>query len=276
MKISVVVPSYNQAKFLETTIRSVTSQIHANREIIVMDGGSQDGSVAILQQMRSMLTFRSEPDDGQVAAINEGFALAKGDVMTWLNSDDVLFDRDVLTAVASFFSTNPHVDAVFGDFVIIDHLGAVLRRRKEPLFDYNCLLYGYCFITPAIFLRRRTLEHYGPLDESYKYIFDWEYYLRLGKEGATVARLKQYLFGHRFHGESITVGTPEKQLGELRRLRAQYDWPAGRRTALARSNGGQRMLNLYYRAKRWTLRAVTRGQLYLPLSTRRILRNLGR
>lgn len=255
---------------------SVLAQTYENIELIVMDGGSTDGSVQILQRLGDRLYFRSGQDGGQVNAINEGFRIATGDVLTWLNSDDIFFTSDVLATVVSHFKAEPSSGAVFGDFVVIDRDGRTLQGRKQTAFDYNALLYGYCFITPSLFIRRGAVERYGLLDESFRFIFDWEYYLRLGKVGARVSLVKRYLFGHRFHDASITVGTPEKQNNEIERLRAKYEPGGGWLVRLTRTAVGRWGVKGYYRAKRWALRAMLRGQLDLPLSSGRILRHLGR
>ncbi len=266
MKISVITPSYNQAQFLEETLQSVLSQTHPDVELLVLDGGSTDGSVDILERYKGRLWYRSKKDDGQTAAINEGFKQANGEVLTWLNSDDLFYDQDTLARVAARFDQDPALDALFGDFVIIDPTGKVISRKKQVGYDYNCLLYGYCYITPAIFVRRGTLDRIGNLDATFRYIFDWEYYLRLGKNKTRIVSMRHYLFRHRYHAESITVTMPEKQLQEVKRLRATYGYVVNDLHYLHRVRW--KFLEYYYRIKRWGLRALLRGQFQIPLSSK--------
>src|SRR5262245_17911524 len=131
--ISIVTPSFNQAAFLEETLRSVTAQEYPRVEHIVIDGGSTDGSVDILRRHAAGLrAWVSEKDRGQSHAINKGFAIASGDVLTWLNSDDTLLPG-ALRAVGETFARRADVDLVYGDFVYTDAAGEPMRRRH--LFD---------------------------------------------------------------------------------------------------------------------------------------------
>lgn len=268
MKISVITPSFNQGQYLEETITSVINQTHDDIEHLVFDGGSTDNSVELLEKYKDYLWYRSGKDNGQTAAINEGFQRATGEVLTWLNSDDLFFDETTLAQVAARFDQDPALDALFGDFVITDPGGNIISHKKQVGYDYNCLLYGYCYITPTIFIRRATLERFGALDDTFRYIFDWEYYLRLGRQRARIGHLKVYLFRHRFHRDSITVSMPEKQINEIRRMREKYEH------RLLMSETKTRLAELYYRARSWVLRFVCRGQLSLPLSHRWIPRRL--
>jgi glycosyltransferase involved in cell wall biosynthesis len=180
--ISVITPSYNQAEFIAETIESVLTQDYTRREYLILDGASTDGSVDIIRRYAEQLDYWvSEPDRGQSHAINKGFALAHGDVLTWLNSDDV-FLPGALSAVADCFARHPEVDLVYGDFVYTDLKGKVLRRRKVfPKISYDQLV-GHDYLgQPAVFFRRGLLEQVGLVDESLYYSMDWDLFLRMWK-----------------------------------------------------------------------------------------------
>jgi glycosyltransferase involved in cell wall biosynthesis len=180
--ISVVTPSFNQAAFIEDTLRSVLAQDYPNTEYMVIDGGSTDGSVAIIRRYASRISYWvSEMDRGQAHAINKGFERARGDILAWLNSDDTYLPG-ALSSVAACFAERPDVDLVYGDYVYIDPEGRTLLRRR--LFDsmsYETLLYHDYLGQPAVFFRRSLLDKVGPVDEQLYYHMDWELFLRMWK-----------------------------------------------------------------------------------------------
>ncbi len=180
--ISIVTPSYNQVDFIEETIQSVITQDYARREYLIFDGGSTDGSVDIIKRYADQLDYWvSGPDRGQSHAINKGLAMARGDVLTWLNSDDVYLPG-ALSAVAECFDRHPEVDLVYGDFIYTDVHGAVLRRRKVfPKIEYDHLVFHDYLGQPAVFFRRSLFEKSGDVDESLYYSMDWELFLRMWK-----------------------------------------------------------------------------------------------
>lgn len=178
--ISVVTPSYNQAPFLDETLRSVASQDYPATEHIVIDGGSTDGSVDVIRRHAANLHYWvSEPDRGQSHAINKGLAMAHGDVLAWLNSDDTYLPG-ALNAVGAFFARHPDVDLVYGDYVYTNPEGQPLRRRHVfASIAYESLLYHDYLGQPAVFFRRSLYEKVGPLDESLYYCMDWDLFLRM-------------------------------------------------------------------------------------------------
>ncbi len=146
LTISIVTPSYNQAEFLEATLQSVLAQDYPSVEYLVMDGGSTDGSQQILGRYVSQLAyFQSRPDRGQTDALIQGFGRATGQVIAWLNSDDV-YEPGVLSEVAVYFEQHPKHRFVFGDATWIDRDGAVLRRKREMPFNRFVWLRTYNYI----------------------------------------------------------------------------------------------------------------------------------
>ena len=159
-KISVVTPSFNSVSTIAETIQSVRDQDYGNWEHIVVDGGSQDGTVAVLEKYPG-LKWVSEKDEGHYHAMNKGLARAAGDVVVILNADDC-FRPGALRKVAEAFQTNPAWDALFGDVVFVDGLGREIYRRQEARYDYNILLYGVDYIChQALFVRKGVYERLG-------------------------------------------------------------------------------------------------------------------
>jgi len=204
-KISVVTPSYNQAQFLEQTVQSVLSQDYPHVEYTVMDGGSTDGSLDILRQYSDQITYwKSEQDEGQSDAIAQGFDRSTGEIMGWLNSDDLLLPG-ALTAVASFFRDNPGVEAVSGGAYSIDAEGNPLQRHfgnytLGVAATYGRLRYYHMdgVFQPSTFWRRAAYDAVGGLDPALKFILDRDLFLRLAQR-QPFGRLPQMLACFRIH-----------------------------------------------------------------------------
>ena len=177
-KFTVVTPSLNQGQFLEETIRSVLLQGYPNLEYIVIDGGSSDESVEIIRKYEKWLAYwSSEPDRGQSHAINKGFRRATGEIVAWLNSDDV-YERDALRlGVTSLI--NHAADMVYGDCFVINERGEHLRRLDPPAFSLPNLLLDSFIPQPATFFRRHVFELIGLLDEDFNYAMDYDLWLRI-------------------------------------------------------------------------------------------------
>lgn len=178
-KISVVVPSFNQASFLNATLSSLFEQDYPELEVIVMDGGSTDGSVEIIEGYASRLHYWiSEKDDGQADAIKRGFELSSGDIQAWLNSDDQ-YTAGALRHVADYFRSHPTADAVFGDMIWIDGDGNSLRMQREMPFVKFVWLYTYNYIPQAsMFWRRELYERVGGVDTSFHLAMDSDLWAR--------------------------------------------------------------------------------------------------
>ena len=180
-KLTVVTPSYNQADYLERTILSVINQQYPNLEFFVIDGGSTDGTKAILEKYADYLTgWVMEKDTGQTSAINKGFRQATGDYVAYQNSDDV-FAPDALWRVAKAWQQAPQTDVFFGNMYIIDEQDVILEELRVPSFSAGCQVHeGMQVFNQSLFIRRSLLAETGWLDESLRFVMDYEIVTRLG------------------------------------------------------------------------------------------------
>ncbi|SKC63737.1 glycosyltransferase family 2 protein [Paraburkholderia hospita] len=214
MKVSIVTPSYNQGQFIERTLQSVASQGGAEIEHVVFDGGSTDNTVAVLERFTPALRWVSKKDNGQTDAVNKGIRATDGEIIGWLNSDDVYYPG-AIARVVTFFEQNPDVDVVYG---LADHIDLEDRAFEEyPTEPWNFeRLKETCFICqPALFFRRRVVQQHGLLDESLNYCMDYAYWLRLGKAGVRFALLREKLAGSRLYADNKTLGARVKVHAEI-------------------------------------------------------------
>src|SRR5262249_1995819 len=177
--IAIVTPSFNQGAFLERTLASVLGQQYPRLEYVVQDGGSTDGTLAVLQRYRDQLThWESVRDRGQAHAINLGFRRTTGDIMAYLNSDDLLFPG-ALAFVARYFAAHPQVDVVYGHRVIIDEQDQEVGRWVLPPHEDEVLSWTDPVPQETVFWRRRVWERVGgAMDESFQFALDWDLLLR--------------------------------------------------------------------------------------------------
>ncbi len=202
--ISIVTPSYNQGRYIRATIESVLSQKIPELQYLVVDGGSTDETLDVLRSFDSKLGWISEPDKGTADAINKGFKSVGGEILGWLNSDDIYYDGALLV-VQEFFEKNLDVDVVYGDADHIDENGAFIEKYPtEPwCWERFC---DNCFISqPASFFRRSAIEKFGALDTRYPHCVDYELWLRWSKAGAKFRYLPKKLAATRLHAEAKTV-----------------------------------------------------------------------
>jgi glycosyltransferase involved in cell wall biosynthesis len=214
-KITVVTPSYNQGQFLEETIVSVVGQQYPNLEYIIIDGGSTDNSVEIIKRYQKHLTFWvSEKDSGQSAAINKGFNVASGDILAWLNSDDMYLPGTLPSVARKLNLGQPEI--IFGNCLhFVQHrpitFGSDVERDHESL---DLVLADY-IIQPSSFWTKESWLTTGALDESLNFGLDWDWFIRAKKAGIVFRPETKYLSLYRIHPAHKTgVGgaTREKEL----------------------------------------------------------------
>lgn len=181
-KISIVTPSFNQAPYIEATIRSVLNQGYPNLEYIIIDGGSDDGSAEIIEGYSDRLAYWvSEPDEGQTDALIKGFRRATGEIMGWLCSDD-LYEPYTLPEVADVFTRNPQWQVVYGDSVWMDTGGNFIKPKKEIRFNRFIWMYDYNYLPqPSTFWRRGLYEQTGGLDRRLNLAMDADLWIRFAE-----------------------------------------------------------------------------------------------
>ncbi|HSM83557.1 MAG TPA: glycosyltransferase family 2 protein [Nodosilinea sp.] len=204
LTFSVVTPSYNQGLFIERTIQSVLAQTHVAFDYMVCDGGSTDGTVGILKQYQNHLRWVSEPDGGQADAVNKGIRATSGDIIAWINSDDVYYP-DAFSKVQHIFLTHPEVQVVYGQANHIDRDDGFIEPYPTEPWNYRRLK-EICFLCqPAVFFRRQLVTDYGELDASLRFCMDYELWLRYGRH-SEFFYLPQLLAGSRFYQDTKTLG----------------------------------------------------------------------
>lgn len=239
-KVTVVTPSFNQAPFLERTIRSVLDQGYPNLEYIIIDGASTDGSQQIIERYAARLSYWvSERDRGQAHAINKGLVRATGDWVAWQNSDDIYYPG-AFDSLARAAAHNSDVDLITGNVLLIDAEDRVLRDMRYVKPTYRALLAeGMVLTNQAAFWRRTAHDRLGWIDESLYCAFDYDWFLRLMEHGRA-AHVDRFWGGYRLHGETKTSRFGERCREEHRRLLAGRELPRWEKNALRI----QRMLSL--------------------------------
>ncbi len=199
--ISIITPSFNQARYLEQTIQSVLGQDYPRIEYIVVDGASTDGSVEIIKKYESKLAYWvSEKDSGQADAINKGLAKAKGEIVAWLNSDDYYLPGAVSAAVKTF-DENPEIVLVYGNMLAVDEHGKAFNTLKYRQLTLQDLLCFQIIGQPAVFFRREALEKSGMLDSTFHFLLDHQLWIRIAQHGK-ILHVPQTWAAARYHAEA--------------------------------------------------------------------------
>ena len=222
--ISIVTPSFNQANFIGEALGSVRGQNYENWEHLVIDGRSSDGTIDLLQYETATsgqckLSWVSERDTGQSEALNKGFRRATGEIIGWLNSDD-RYRANCFDHVAQAFKDNPDVDIIYGDYLLVDEAGKMLKIRREIEFNAFILLYHRILYIPttATFFRRRIFEERNWLDEKLQYAMDLEFFIRLSERGYRFKHIPQLLADFRMQPNSKTCRAADRQRMEHRQV----------------------------------------------------------
>lgn len=221
--ISIVTCSFNQNRFLSNTIESVLAQAGVVVEYLVIDGASTDGSLATIERYGERLDYWvSEPDAGQSEALNKGLGRATGGIVGWLCSDDVLLPG-ALARVVELFKQNPDVDAIYGNAVLIDTSGNIVRPKREIGFHPWLLVGDHNYIPqPAMFWRREVHERLGFLREDLHLTMDLELWLRFAKHDCRILHVDEFFAGMRCHALQKVWIHPAELTVENMALRREY------------------------------------------------------
>lgn len=215
-RVSLVMPSLNQGEFLRESIESVLSQDYPDLELLVQDGGSTDGTLAVLESYADRIVLASEKDEGQADALNRGFARASGEVLGYLNSDDLLLPG-AIRRVAEAFDRRPEAQLVLGRARYVDARGAVIGPCLTQAWNRDRLA-DYCFVAqPAAFFRRALADAVGPFDVSLHHALDYDYWLRAAErlDDREVVSLDAELASCRLHAGAKTVAGWNRALDEI-------------------------------------------------------------
>lgn len=220
-RISIVTPSFNSAKFVEDAIQSVLLQNYPNFEHIIVDGGSNDGTVEILKKYPH-LKWIFEPDEGQSDALNKGFKYAQGDIIGWLNADDYYLGG-AFKKIIEFFKSNSSVDIVYGNCHYVDENGRIFKEKITVDFDLNMLIF-ICYIpSTTLFFKSEIIKKDKIfLDKNFHYTMDKEYFLRLATNNKQFKYLPEFLSAFRWHNSQKSTAFHHKQSEESQIISKKY------------------------------------------------------
>lgn len=220
--VSIVTPTFNRASLLELTLRSVRNQTYGNLEHIVVDGGSSDGTQDLLRRYEALypITWSSGPDGGMYEAINKGMREARGEILAYLNSDDLYLPWAV-EVVVEHFAKHPDADFVFGAALTVDDRTGRHSFNFQQPFDLDYVRRCGFLCQPTVFWRRRVVEEEGGFDESLRYVADCEYWMRVGDHRSFV-KLNEFVAVERNHGATLREVQALPVFAELADVRARY------------------------------------------------------
>lgn len=216
--VSIVTPSYNQGRFLEASILSVLGQDYPNIEYIIVDGASKDESVEVIRKYENKLAWWvSEKDKGHADALNKGFSHASGEILAWLNSDDIYYPSAVSEAVA-FLSQHPEVGMVYADALLIDNASQPMGKFASKQTSYRAMLRGSVHIPQATTFYRASLwNQVGPLDLSLFYAFDYDFWVKVAKV-SEVRYLPRLWAQFRIHDQGKSVVNDDRCYPDMLRV----------------------------------------------------------
>lgn len=219
--VSIVVPSFNQGHFISDTISSILNQDYQNIEIVIVDGASTDSTIDVLEFFKDQIEYVSEADNGQSDAINKGFRMVDGDIVAWLNSDDIYPDRRAISRMVEAFLDNPEWDFIYGNFIEIDSDNHVLKIFRRPRYSHARLLRIGYISQPATFFRRAVIEAMQ-VKQDLRYAMDLEYWLRAHSHNFTFGHVNFLVAAERLHEDAKCVRDNRDMVREASSVRSMY------------------------------------------------------
>jgi glycosyltransferase involved in cell wall biosynthesis len=221
-RLSVVIPSYNQGEFIERTIKSIIDQHYPNLDLILMDGGSTDETLAIIEQYRDHFThIESGPDGGQSAAIVKGFRLATGKYISWLNSDDT-YAPGALNAMGEMLAARPDVAFAYGHTDIINSDDGVIAHKKSVRFSLGVMKYAFLTVPQmSAFWTKALYDEVGGIDTSLRFCMDYDLFVRMASRHPPVL-INKHIGNFRVHSSSKTSTLEDVRQAEDAKVHARY------------------------------------------------------
>jgi len=221
--VTVITPSWNSVEFIERTICSIVNQTYKNIEFIVVDGGSTDGTLDVLKRYAKNISWMvSEKDNGMYHAINKGLARASGEIVAYLNSDDIYYPNTISEVVTSF-SEHPEADLIYGNLDFINAKDRIMYNQIYPNFSAkNFVNANYCMIgQPASFWRSSLLKKIVGFDDSFKMVADFDFFVRAGTVG-NLMHINKTLAAFRVHEKSLTSRQLQLNFSEIKLMRVKH------------------------------------------------------
>jgi glycosyltransferase involved in cell wall biosynthesis len=218
MLVSIVTPSYNQARYIEATIQSVLSQDYPHIEYIIVDGGSSDGTLEIIKKYEKKIAWWvSEKDQGQTDAINKGFGRARGELLAWINSDDT-YQPGAVSVAVKFLAEHPKVGMVYGDCNFINESGQIIGKFNSAQTNYRLLRQGFVHIPQqTMFFRANLWKQVGPLDASFYFAMDYDLWTRIAAR-TEIQYVPQTWANFRLHTSGKTILADDRCWPEMIRV----------------------------------------------------------
>jgi glycosyltransferase involved in cell wall biosynthesis len=221
--VSIITPCWNSEDYIEETIKSIINQSYKNIELIIIDGGSSDGTLNIIRKYEKSVDYWiSEKDSGMYQAINKGLRRASGDIVAYLNSDDQYYNNTI-KSVVQYFKDNIDVELIYGDLAFVDQNGKYLYKKRYPKFCLDRLIRSdFCMIgQPAAFWRNNLHNKIGYFDESYKLVADYDFFVRAAMY-VKITHTSQVLAAFRLHSASLTLKNREIGKREIENVQDKY------------------------------------------------------
>lgn len=258
LSVSIITPSYNQAEFLEEAICSVQFQTYPRVEHVIVDGASTDGTVQLLERHSETVRWLSEPDNGEVEAINKGLQLAMGDIVGILSADNTYLPQAVATVISAF-DHNPDVGLIYGDYNAVDAAGTLLNSHRSPDFDFvRFIRRGSSYICQATaFFRRSVIHEIGLCDTSIRFAHDYDFWLRIASR-YPVLHIPVVLANFRVHTASQTARNRRALNRESRAVTLKYYRPSMIDWFWFKWHDARLLLYHWYDLIRITLRTASR------------------